>query len=567
MPSRTPSLLPLAAFLALPCQFPGSSAPPLADDKVASLVLGEFTGDTNLDAVVIAEERPVVRISVETHQTYLRASVPTVDLARLPGTGLGGRDRIVTVGPEGLDLLEILDVPSGDPWQRAYLRGPGTYWASALAVRTGQVDGLHGDDIVAVTPSRVLVARSNGAGGWLADETFLAGAPITGVELVDWDGQPGGDLEIAILLGRSSLNGPRLRLASWNGTFLMTMSTSGDELIGCPMATAVDGPRWLAIVSTSLASGGQELVLIGASSASSVYALGAAGVQDCVAGDWDGDGIDDLVLSSTTARDSWLRRVVVSGPLGLALDPDYAPPAAPIALPVGHPDRDPAPGGGMDIADVDHDGDLDLVTAMQGSYTGGPWSYLDPRFSEVCVTSNSRTAEANWLPWHAPGAAWPVELPLPHLDVVTGHLTVPLLTPVQILEGAQFEYEILRTPSLEALVIDEPLVGPATLQTDLLESSGVSWSMLDAPIGQNSVFFPDRYTLILRQVKRGTGGEIVAQSPALKLTFFSSVDAEQLQEAWNAITLDPLVVVDGPEPGDTGGTSGGAGAPPGGIQP
>ena len=66
---RTLRLAALAVLLFVASARPGAqghaSPPPIADDDLSCLITGEFTGDTNVDAVVLANGEPVLRESVE----------------------------------------------------------------------------------------------------------------------------------------------------------------------------------------------------------------------------------------------------------------------------------------------------------------------------------------------------------------------------------------------------------------------------------------------------------------------------------------------------------------------
>jgi hypothetical protein len=507
----------------------------LADDDVSSLIAGKFSGDAHMDAIVLANGKPVLRSTVEVYQSYILDNVPAVDIAALKGTGANGRDQAVVVGSGGLTKIEYASAG----WINTNLRGTGTYWASALAVRTGQVDGLNGDDIVAVTSNRVLIAKSDGSGGWMTDVSFLAGSNITGVELVDWDGAAGGALEIAVLIGSNSSGAARVRLVRPNGTLITTIPTTADVIVASPIATSAAGPRWLAAVSTTFATGAQDFVLLSSSAVAGPWSLGAAGIYDTASGDWNGDGVDDVVLATNTDRDAWLYRFESSGgTLGLS---SATPAGSPIQLPVGHPDRPlGVQDGRMDIADVDHDGDRDLIAAVQGNWQNAFWTHADPRFSDVVVTRNNTVDHFLEMPWRIPSTPWPDGFTAGELDLETGDLTVRLLTPSTVLPGAQYQYVVWHTASIETAVDSTPLIPPTTLDVGLEGANGPTWSTITIPTDQHEVLFPDRYTLIARQVV--TSGGTTQYGPALDATFFSALYQAELSSDWRIRTLDDVQI-------------------------
>lgn len=563
---------------------PGPAAPPMADDNLSKLALGEFSNDRHVDAVVLANGKPVCRSSVETYRTYLVADIQGADIATLHGTGANGRDQLVLVGPDGLSILELNDapaqqtVPPAAPWTITNVR-PGSYWASAIAVRVGQVDGVNGDDIVAVAPNRVVIARSNGAGGWLTpDLSYPAGTgnAYTGLELVDWDGETSPQaLELATLLAPNATQTARVRISKHTGTVITTILTGEEHVIAAPLRIGASNHDCLAALATDAATGQQSLAILSKDGASGPWTFETAGAYACAAGDWDHDGNDDLLVSNNVSRFVELYRTTPGGLGGLTLHPADAPPSeGPALLPIGHPARPVSvQDGGIATADVDLDGDLDLVGAVQGNYVGNGWDHEDARFSDVDVAYSDDTDEDLWRPWPTPDMPWPQTLAQPWLDA-SGDLVLELIHPFLTIDADDatdpanelppvYEYAVWRTPTIESLAIPEPCVPLASAA--IVSSTPMdpdSPTVITLPIGQTDPYFPDRYTLVLRQVQHDANDptKIVDESPALKLTFYSSDFLAEFGSDPKIESTTPLLLEIKPE--EPGAGSSGGSLPP-----
>jgi hypothetical protein len=524
---------------------PQSSAPPIATANVSSLITGEFSGDTRIDAVVLADGQPVLRDAVEVYQTFIEADVVGVDIATLHGGGANGRDRVAVVGSGGLSLVEFH--ASGTPgiWTSTVenLRGPTSKWAIALAVRSGDVDGVNGPDLVAVTSGRICVQTADATGGWNLDTNFLAGASITGLELLDWDGAAGGAKEIAIC--------GNWGIAIWraNGTFVTNVSWGEGKVLIEPIADPGFGCDRLATVGTNASTGEQTLAVIWNGGFEGPTALGAEGVVHLAGGDWNGDAYGDLFLgrTSSAAVRVLLNRGTQSGEiLGNTTS---------LSIPIGHPQRPIAvQDGDMAVIDVDSDDDADIVSAIQGTYTGGNHSLFDPRYSAVDVAYNGRIPQTDWCPWHllASGGGGP----LPIHNPVTGTLTISFSPPKTAISGAMFEFAVWRTASVDNLANATPILTPDPVA---IPGTG-SLTVCELDLDQHVAEYLPRYTLIGRQVRRNTDGTIAEESPALKLTIYS-------EELVAAMALDPNVVwtshvINTEKPDDPGGTDMGSGVPP-----
>ncbi|MCK6447483.1 MAG: hypothetical protein L6Q99_13920 [Planctomycetes bacterium] len=565
---------------------PGPTAPPMADDNLSKLAVGEFSNDRHVDAIVLANGKPVCRSSVETYRTYLVANIQGTDIATLHGTGANGRDQLVLVGPDGLSILELNDppaqqtVPPADPWTITSVR-QGSYWASAIAVRVGQVDGQFGDDIVAVAPNRLVIARSDGAGGWMTNDLSYpvgTGNTHTGIELVDWDGETSPQaLELAVILAPNANHTARVRIMKHTGMVITTIVSGEEHVIVAPLTMAAANHDCFAAIATDTTTGQQSLAILSKNGFSGPWTFEDTGVYTCAAGDWDDDGNDDFVLSSNTSRFASVYRTLPGGPAGLTLHPSDAPPShGPALLPIGHPLRPVSvQDGGIATADVDMDGDVDLVSAVQGNYIGNGWDHEDARFSDVDVAYNDDTDEDLWLPWPAPEMSWPPALPQPWLDS-SGNLVLSLIHPFLTIDANDaadpanelppvYEYAVWRTPTIESLAIPEPCV-PLTAAT-IVSSAPMdpsSPTVISLPLGQTEPYFPDRYTLVLRQVQHDANdpSKIVDESPALKLTFYSSLHVVEFGSDSKIKSTTPLLLEIKPdEPG--AGSSGGSLPPTG----
>ncbi|MCE9595580.1 MAG: FG-GAP-like repeat-containing protein [Planctomycetes bacterium] len=519
-------LLPVVLTDTAPQNLPQSCAPPLSTADVSSLIVGEFSGDTQVDAVVLADGKPVLRDAVEVQQTCITANVTGVDIATLHGGGANGRDRVALVGPSGLWLVEFHESTTPGTWTATVtnLRDSTTKWALASTVRCADVDGINGPDIVAVTPTRICVITADGSGGWNADTNFTAAAGITGLELVDWDGSSAKEIAICGNWG----------VAIWRptGTFVSNLAWGAGKVLIEALAEPAPGRERLAMVGTNTSTGAQSLGVLWYAAPPYVTfdgptALGTEGVVRLASGDWNGDGYGDLFLNRTTSASV---RVLLNRGTGTGA---VLGNSTSLSIPVGNPARPLAvQDGGLDVLDVDHDLDADIVCAIQGAYTGGNHALFDPRFSAVDIGYSSRNPHSDWWPWYVGAHSLPAPDSAVVFDPVTGEFTIQFKGPKEAISGASFEYFVWRTPSIDSLANATPVVGPITLTITATNVPMPSSFFVDTSVAS----FPERYTVIGRQVRRSGSGAIEAESASLRLTIYSHA-----LEA--AMATDPYVVV------------------------
>jgi hypothetical protein len=238
-------------------------------------VSGDFDGDGRLDVAQIAGNEVWILPGPAVFRS--RVAVPSgVDLAVLPSGVLGVPDVLLVAEPGGLARHDWN--PSG-----SFDRTLDAAWAGARRIAVWPTAGGGGASIFGVLANGRTLARASGNG--LLEILFVAPAEIQEFELLDFDG---GDVDIALVCGG------RLYVYGTGGAVL---ATSGSAGVPSKALTVVGRrPVW-----SIIGPGGvnEFVVTLGAPSIwENLHGL--PGVVATSAGDFDGDGDEDLVLSVTS---------------------------------------------------------------------------------------------------------------------------------------------------------------------------------------------------------------------------------------------------------------------------
>jgi hypothetical protein len=547
----------------------------LASAQFGELVVGEFTGDDQLDAFVLNGGSPMLLVSPETLLTSLLVSETVLDLALLEG-GDNAADSIVTVGTTG--LRQHTWNPLSQTFTSVTLQAG--IWRGMSAVEVGDLDGNGKPDFVGVSAAgsvhaTVLFNLGNGA---YEVGRLSALAQIDDAVTLDWTGD--GDDEVALLTAWGMEvyegNGPPVSLTPWGG-----------ELLAASFVEPGSTRESLAVVAGTDEGAAQYLVVAGAEGVEGPYALGPLGVVSMATGDLDGDTDEELVLGVTSAAS-----VLVLDNLTVGGQKTFDPSTAMTETEVGDQSRDPAwNGAGVGVGDYDFDGDLDLMLPVQGNATGAT-QVPGEIPSTVVVLRNDAVDESVLVPpvlgsehYYEDGEALDISV---ELDEPTQ------LLPLAAGETLAIEIALWHTPKLGAPTATTPIwthamalpfPPPAPLPG---ANAGVvqggrgrggkamgGMTLVSEPVGQTFTFatgqtyflFDDLYSLVIRQVVRDAAGTIVDRGPALTAIYASAESTEDLQALIGAeayvISLPPPLLGGGlGESVDAGGLTLGPSVPP-----
>ena len=144
---------------------------PLQDAAFGEILAGEFTGDLQLDAIVMDGLEPKLSVAPEIFVSAVGTGLAASAIAVLGGV-VPGKDLLVAADQNGLHLLER-DSAQGQ-WITTTLFDGSSAWAGAIELAVGDLDGLEGSDIAALNAAGNQVLQAFGAG----DGTFVEGTPI-----------------------------------------------------------------------------------------------------------------------------------------------------------------------------------------------------------------------------------------------------------------------------------------------------------------------------------------------------------------------------------------------------
>lgn len=370
----------------LPAQgIPVAGAPPtpLSSARFSASAVGEFTGDLDLDVLVLDEGVPTLLVSPETMRTSLLASRDGYDLATLPDGAGPGHDVALLVGPDGLHALSYdLDELQ---WEDVAVETSAA-WRHAFAVAVGQLDGSGGLDVAALAAggTSVLVLHASGS-GFVAGTALALPSAAHDLLMLDWDDD--GSDEIAVLFLPDPPPGGASGVRVYDGGTSIYAASSPSLLRGAVLRDGESGAERLALAGR--VNGVDYLKVHGALLSQPLQNFGSVSLRRLQGWDLDADGDDDLALTADSGTE------ILRLPY---LSPSQRDPGDPILdvlsgvlLPYGDPDRDPA-WSEADLAtgDFDRDGHGDLFAPVQGNWTGTTGDV----YSDIVLVSGDPAARA-----------------------------------------------------------------------------------------------------------------------------------------------------------------------------
>jgi len=514
---------------AMPPPQPG----PLSDARFGAVAVGRFHADLGLDAVVFDDGVPTLCINPETMQTSVRWSGGAAnDLVAHPRGD--GTDRLFVVAASGLHEL-VWDFAS-NAWLT--LDHELDAWRGARAVADADVDGDGDLDLLGLSSGSagVLVLLGDGAGGWTPGAAFPTYFAANDVLAVDWDGDGADEIAVVSAGGVEIFSGGGADVAfvPWTASPLYV------EVLDDPATTA----QKLALV---LAGPSATYVrVVGRDESEAVTSLGNLGVVSVTGADMDGDGDTDLLLSITASNHvgsiAFRSDLEPGGPFSKAFAANSL-----VLLPFGDLARNPAGNlAGVDAADFDHDGELEVFAPAQGDFTGGAASTVP--YSRIVLIDDDSAHEAALTP----GLVSIQDSIVAGDEVVTAWRTYEIAGPTQQLP----------TTAGQQLRLHATLWRAPGLWGDL---EPLPWMLLDVPLPPAGEVVPltvpkadlpdlwaDLHGWVYRQVVV-QDGSVVARGPAnVTLSGHNAAPTLRSQVSLPSITIPNL-----PAPGGTGGADGG----------
>lgn len=354
------------------------SSPSFPAGLVGDLRTVRFTGHVVPDVITIMNQRVVLCDAPGIHDTcgWLTPTGqdPVYAVAALPGHGVAGGDHptldaILTATSNGLVRLRmgsaaVVSAPVADAtWNDVRMLATHPDDATVVygvtssgAGRIGTYDSIT-DDFVSTSPAAFDHSTST----------------VIDIECVNWDNDSNGESEVAVLTVDGLFVHDRLGAVVASFPFVTTMAAdiarlhSGANAVddpGTPSITEV--PESIACLRPA-AGGGSELALFSSFETQSVPLNGESYVG-VVAGDWSGDGNEELVLS--TSQNIYVS-VLTNHAAGSGATDFFYGAATAFHVAVAATANRAHNGSAGVMADFDADGDQDLFAALAIENPGG----------------------------------------------------------------------------------------------------------------------------------------------------------------------------------------------------
>lgn len=472
---------------------------PLENASFGVSLSGDFDADLSLDAVVLDGSKASLMISPASFITAVRPVSDSNDIARLDGSLPDGRDSVLSVGPGGLQEFRW-----DDP-NRQWIELDRLWfgWGDARRVCVGELDGLPGQDVVALAseaanPKKVLVAMGDGSGNFTPTNGFSSFLDAYGLELLDWDGD--GTDEVLVLSDYGC------EVYEPDGAYVADMAWAL-PLIAAPIQQSGSSAEQVALIGRY--NGNDWFRVWGQAGSEPAINFGPLETYAVSAADLDGDQDSDVILA-VNSQTALLKLVNLSENSG---QPTFD--GTTEVLTFGDQGRDPSvTQAGVAFGDFDDDGDVDILAPAQGSGTIP---------SRVEIIRGSGQDHTQWQP-NLTAHDW--------IDA-TREVSTSYGRPATLLSNSG------QTLSLEATVWRAPDVDQPTDPTPYQEATylgvpavGQSVEFLFTPPASFSRTSTDVFSIVVRQVVRDAGsGEILTIGPALPTLFASEANAENIKLA------------------------------------
>ena len=311
----------------------------------------ELTGDRQLDAVVLDGLRPVVLESPARHNAQVPLDVLAHDICIFAAPAHRGQSRIICVGPGGATRHGYNEALGEFVSQRL----DSGAWTNARYVHSTHIDGLGQADLVGLdwTWRRVIQLHHDGT-GWSDGPSFTIPHRPHQMLLGQWD----ADVRPEIIMR----SGAGLVVYDLDGTLQAQYTAPFDNgtiavLHTASNAAARDHVVWAYF--DPMAEQG-EMVVLAQNGVIDTLDLGPLDVISIAPADIDGDGDDDVVLSTRTTMSLWAHQNRSPGQA-----PHFNGPGTELVI-EGHATAPSVPSDtNATFGDFDWDGDLDLIYAQQ----------------------------------------------------------------------------------------------------------------------------------------------------------------------------------------------------------